>query len=456
MRRREGLRAGHVRGVAQCGAVDGPVKHEQVTVVLGSQWGDEGKGKLVDVLAQTRDVVCRCQGGANAGHTIYDDAGKKYALHLVPSGILSKRALNVVGNGVVVHLPTFYEELRKLEAAGVPTEGRIVISDRAHVLFDLHKEVDGLREAELEGEMIGTTKRGIGPCYSSKATRNGLRVCDLVGDFDKFSAKFRAMVAGEKKRFKGMPQMDAYDADAELVRYREYADKVRPLVTDTALVVHDALRDGKEMLIEGANATLLDIDFGTYPYVTSSNPSMGGILTGIGIPPHKIGAIIGVVKAYTTRVGEGPYPTELHGELAEKLREEGGEYGTTTGRPRRIGWLDIPALRFSHMINGFTHLNLTKLDVLSILPEIKIGVKYIRPDGTECRSMPGDLDELASFRVEYETMEGWMCDISKCRQFEELPPQAQRYIERIEALMGGVECTWTGVGAGRADMVLRH
>ncbi|KIY99130.1 adenylosuccinate synthase [Monoraphidium neglectum] len=291
----------------------------QVCVVLGTQWGDEGKGKLVDILAQQYDVVARAQGGANAGHTIYDDKGTKYALHLVPSGVLNQGATNVIGHGVVVHVPGLFEEMAELEEKGVQLDGRLLVSDRAHLLFDLHKEVDGAREAELAGKKIGTTKRGIGPAYASKATRNGLRVNDLR-DLESFAEKLRKLSADALARFPELP----YDVEADIQAYQGYAQKLLPFVTDTIEYINNAHDSGKRVLIEGANATMLDIDFGTYPFVTSSNPSIGGIVSGLGLAPSKFDAIIGVAKAYTTRVGAGPYPTEIFGDLGEKVREVRG------------------------------------------------------------------------------------------------------------------------------------
>jgi adenylosuccinate synthase len=353
-------RAAAARAAAAAVAAESPrdAFAPQVCVVLGTQWGDEGKGKLVDILARQYDVVARAQGGANAGHTIYDDAGEKYKLHLVPSGILNPGATCVVGNGVVVHLPGLFAELDALEARGVPCAGRIVISDRAHLLFELHKEMDGAREAELAGDgkqvrlwcgcwvcgrwalelrvgvlslifqnspratpphaQIGTTRRGIGPAYASKATRNGLRVGDLVGDFDSFAARLRTLATDGEKRFGAHFN---YDVEADVAMYRQLAERVRPYVGDTVQLVSDWHVAGRRLLVEGANATMLDLDFGTYPFVTSSNPSIGGVISGLGLPPSKLDAVIGVAKAYTTRVGEGPYPTEIHGALAEELRE---------------------------------------------------------------------------------------------------------------------------------------
>ncbi|GAX81055.1 hypothetical protein CEUSTIGMA_g8490.t1 [Chlamydomonas eustigma] len=424
----------------------------QVAVVLGTQWGDEGKGKLVDILAQQYDIVARAQGGANAGHTIYDEEGNKYALHLVPSGILNPKTICVVGNGVVMHLPTFFNEIEGLKARGIKVDGRLFISDRAHLLFDLHKEIDGLREAELSGsgKQIGTTKRGIGPAYSSKATRNGIRVSDLK-DMTTFATKLTNLSLDGSKRFGSDYH---YDVEGEIAKYTDIAPTVRPLVTDTVEYINDAYESGKRILIEGANATMLDLDFGTYPYVTSSNPSVGGIATGLGLAPNKYQALIGVAKAYTTRVGAGPYPTEIFGKLAEDLREIGREYGTTTGRPRRIGWLDIVALKYVCRINGLTHINLTKLDVLSDLEEIKVGLRYRAKDGNVLTSVPADLETLEGVTVEYETLPGWKSDISKARKWEELPKAARDYVQRVEELVG-IHCKWIGVGPGRDAIVTK-
>lgn len=421
-----------------------------MAVILGTQWGDEGKGKLVDVLAQQYDIVARAQGGANAGHTIYDDEGTKYALHLVPSGILNKGATCVIGNGVVVHLPGLLEEIESLRAKGITdAASRILLSDRAHLLFDLHKEVDGLREAAAAGKKIGTTKRGIGPAYASKATRNGLRVADLR-NADRFEEKLTQLVEDARERWgSGI----SADPAAEVQRYATIADTILPMVRDTVDYVNSAVEEGRRVLVEGANATMLDVDFGTYPYVTSSNPSIGGVVTGLGLAPNRYGAVIGVAKAYSTRVGEGPYPTEVFGRLAESLREGGGEFGTTTGRPRRIGWLDMVALRYACRINGCTHLNLTKLDVLSELDEVPIGVKYRYEDGTESSgAFPADLAALEDMEVVYESVPGWCEDISGVRSWGELPEAARRYCERVEVL-AGVHVKWIGVGPGRDALI---
>lgn len=422
---------------------------EQVVVVLGTQWGDEGKGKLVDILAQQYDIVARAQGGANAGHTIYDDNGTKYALHLVPSGILNRNAKCVVGNGVVVHLPGLFEEIETLSSQGVEIGDRLLISDRAHLLFDLHKEIDGLREEELAGKQIGTTKRGIGPAYASKATRNGVRVGELK-DAEAFAAKLRILNSDGARRFGDKWE---YDVEADIQAYVEIANKVSPFIGDSVEYINEAWESGKRILVEGANATMLDLDFGTYPFVTSSNPSIGGVASGLGLAPSKFEAIIGVAKAYTTRVGAGPYPTEVSGELADTLREAGGEYGTTTGRPRRVGWLDIPCLKYATRINGLTSINLTKLDVLSDLDTIRLGTAY-QVGGKTVTAVPATIEALEAVEVVYEDLPGWKQDISKVRAWDDLPENARKYVERVQELIG-VECRWIGVGPGRDAIVVQ-
>ncbi|KAF5197294.1 Adenylosuccinate synthetase protein [Thalictrum thalictroides] len=424
----------------------------QVSGVLGCQWGDEGKGKLVDILAAHFDVVARCQGGANAGHTIYNAEGKKFALHLVPSGILNEETLCVIGNGVVVHLPGLFAEIDGLESNSVSCKGRILVSDRAHLLFDFHQAVDGLRESELAKSFIGTTKRGIGPCYSSKVIRNGIRVGDLR-HMDTFPQKLDLLLSDAASRFKGFN----YSPDMlreEVERYKRYAERLQPYIADTVHVINDFIGQKKKILVEGGQATMLDIDFGTYPFVTSSSPSAGGICTGLGIAPRVLGDLIGVVKAYTSRVGSGPFPTEDLGKAGDLLRFAGKEFGTTTGRPRRCGWLDVVALKYSCQINGFSSLNLTKLDVLSEFSEIKVGVSYKCIDGTPIESFPGDLLTLEQLKVDYEVLPGWQSDISSIRSFAELPRAAQQYVERIEELVG-VPIHYIGVGPGRDALILK-
>lgn len=437
---------------AKGGGVDRIGSLSQVAGVLGSQWGDEGKGKLVDILAERFDIVARCQGGANAGHTIYNSEGKKFALHLVPSGILNEETLCVIGNGVVVHLPGLFKEIDGLESNDVSCKGRILVSDRAHLLFDFHQVVDGLREAELANDFIGTTKRGIGPAYSSKAIRNGIRVCDLR-HMDTFSEKLEILLRDAASRFPSFK----YSADIlkeEVERYKKFAERLEPYIADTVHVMNESIIQKKKILVEGGQATMLDVDFGTYPFVTSSSPSAGGICTGLGIAPRCVGDLIGVVKAYTTRVGSGPFPTEILGKGGDILRTAGMEFGTTTGRPRRCGWLDIVALKYCSQINGFSSLNLTKLDVLSELPEIKLGVSYKQPGGKRLESFPADLSVLDQIEVEYEVLPGWNSDISSIRNYEDLPEAAHRYVERIEELVG-VPVHYIGIGPGRDALIYK-
>ncbi|XP_010908274.1 adenylosuccinate synthetase, chloroplastic [Elaeis guineensis] len=434
------------------GQIDRVRSLSQVAGVLGSQWGDEGKGKLVDVLSGHFDIVARCQGGANAGHTIYNAEGKKFALHLVPSGILNEETLCVIGNGAVVHLAELFEEIDGLESNGVSCKGRILVSDRAHLLFDFHQSVDGFREAELANLFIGTTKRGIGPCYSSKVIRNGIRVGDLM-HMDTFSQKLDTLSRDAASRFKGFN----YSADMlreEVERYKRFAERLEPFIADTVHFINESILQNKKILVEGGQATMLDIDFGTYPFVTSSSPSAGGVCTGLGIAPRCIGDLIGVVKAYTTRVGSGPFPTEILGKGGDLLRAAGMEFGTTTGRPRRCGWLDIVALKYCCQVNGFSALNLTKLDVLSKFSEIKLGVSYKQLGGKRVESFPADLQVLEQILVDYEVLPGWQSDISSIRNYRDLPQAARQYVEKIEELVG-VPIHYIGVGPGRDALIFK-
>mmetsp|Transcript_17201 Transcript_17201/g.36086 ORF Transcript_17201/g.36086 Transcript_17201/m.36086 type:complete len:530 (-) Transcript_17201:249-1838(-) len=422
-----------------------------IDVVLGSQWGDEGKGKLVDMLSQEYDVCARVAGGSNAGHTIVVE-GKKYKFHLLPSGILNEKATCVIGNGVVIHLPSFLNEIDGLTASGIDAEGRILLSDRAHIVFDFHQEVDGISENRLGRNKIGTTKKGIGPAYASKISRNGIRVGDLK-NFDFFEMRFRELADATMRAHPGLE----IDVDGQLEYYRSIAARVGAMTTDTIEFTNEAYDSGKKILIEGANATMLDIDFGTYPYVTSSNPSIGSVLTGLGVSPKKIHGIYGTTKSYCTRVGEGPFPTELErdepGSIGEHLGVVGAEWGTTTGRARRVGWLDIPQMKYSTLINGFTAINLTKLDVLTGLAEVKIGRAY-KHKGKILNTMPSCLKTMSEIEVIYETLPGWTEDISKARNFEDLPVNAQRYVLRVQELLG-VPIRWIGCGANRLDMIDR-
>ncbi|PVV04344.1 hypothetical protein BB560_001156 [Smittium megazygosporum] len=417
----------------------------KVTVILGSQWGDEGKGKLSDILANKADICARCQGGDNAGHTIIAN-GKKFAVHILPSGIVSPNCIAVICNGVVLNIESLFKELGEIEAQGLDYTNRIFVSDRCQVVFNLHQLADGFNEQELGRGSIGTTKRGIGPAYSTKSLRTGIRVHELYSE-PLFSERFRALVATMKKRYGDFD----YDTEGELARYKALAEKMRPMVIDTVEYINNEINAGKNVLVEGANAHMLDIDFGTYPYVTSSNTGVGGALTGIGIPPAKVGNVIGVVKAYTTRVGGGPFPTEQLNDDGKLLQSEGAEFGVTTGRPRRCGWLDLVVVKYSTMVNGYTSINLTKLDVLDVMDEIKVATSY-SINGKEVTSFPADLNSLNSATVNYTTFKGWKSKIANCTSFDQLPEACQAYVRFIEDFLG-VPVEWIGTGAGRTDMI---
>uniref|UniRef100_A0A4W5R958 Adenylosuccinate synthetase n=1 Tax=Hucho hucho TaxID=62062 RepID=A0A4W5R958_9TELE len=439
-------------------------KGNKVTVVLGAQWGDEGKGKVVDLLATESDIICRCQGGNNAGHTVVVD-GKEYDFHLLPSGIINSKAVSVIGNGVVIHLPGLLEEAEKNEKKGLKDwEKRLIISDRIHLshslsccshvpitLFDFHQAVDGLQEVQRqaqEGKNIGTTKKGIGPTYSSKASRTGLRICDLLDDFKEFSTRFKNLA----QQYQAMFPTLVVDVEGQLKKLKECAERIRPMVRDGVYFMYDAINGPlKKILVEGANAALLDIDFGTYPFVTSSNCTVGGVCTGLGIPPLNIGDVYGVVKAYTTRVGIGAFPTEQLNEVGELLQTRGHEVGVTTGRKRRCGWLDLVILRYANMINGFTAFALTKLDILDVMDEIKVGVSY-KLKGKKIPYFPANMDVLQKVEVEYEKLPGWKSDTSACRKWEDLPVKAQNYIRFVENHVG-VPIKWVGVGKARESMI---
>ena len=409
------------------------------------------KCNLVNLRTKEYDVCARVAGGSNAGHTIVVD-GVKYKFHLLPSGILNPKAVCIVGNGVVVHLPSFLNELDSLASHGVEYKGRVFVSDRAHIVFDFHQQVDGKHEDRLGRHKLGTTKKGIGPAYSSKIQRNGLRVGDLE-DFDYFERRFRELADYHVRAYPGLE----INVEEQLAYYKSIAPRVQEITIDTISLTNQQYEEGKRILVEGANATMLDIDFGTYPFVTSSNPSVGSVLTGLGVSPRKLRGIYGTIKAYCTRVGQGPFPTELpitkKGGAGMHMSQVGAEYGTTTGRARRCGWLDIPQLRYSTMINGFTAVNLTKIDVLTGLEHVKIGKAY-KYQGKDLASMPASLEVLGNVEVEYETLPGWTEDISQCRTFEELPLNCQRYILRVQELIG-VPIRWIGVGPNRLDVIDR-
>lgn len=416
------------------------------TVLVGAQWGDEGKGKVIDVLAEDTDVIVRYQGGNNAGHTVIVGQ-EKYVLHLIPSGILHPGKHCVIGNGVVVDPVALVKELRDLEARGIRATGRFHISDRAHVVFPYHGLLDAARETGARKERkIGTTKRGIGPSYSDKAARIGLRMGDLV---DPAFPELLALRVDEVNRQLQAAGAEPVDGPALLALYTDAAQVLKPYVTDTIVFLDAAWKAGKSMLFEGAQGAMLDIDFGTYPYVTSSSATAGGASTGSGLPPTRMDRVIGVTKAYTTRVGEGPFPTELNDEVGKTLSREGNEFGATTGRPRRCGWFDAVVARYSTMVNGFDCLAMTKLDVLDTLPVLRICVAY-ECDGVRYETVPGNIRVLERCKPVYEEMPGWQCSTREVTRMEDLPPRARAYVDRLCELTG-VKLGMLSVGPKRAS-----
>jgi adenylosuccinate synthase len=422
-------------------------KH-QCTVVVGSQWGDEGKGKIVDVMAAGADIVARYQGGANAGHTV-DVAGDEFVLHQIPSGILHAGKRCLLGNGVVLDLKQFFEELDALERRGVDAEPRIGISGRAHLLLEYHQNLDRASEVRRGKEKIGTTGKGIGPAYEDKVARRGIRVGD-VRDPDRTRELIRqgARRGNERLAAAGGERVDPETVVDAVLAVR---NRLLPLITDTGQEIQDALDAGRRVLLEGAQGALLDIDHGTFPFVTSSNTTAAGAATGTGIGPTAIDSVLGVVKAYTTRVGSGPLPTELDSDLGERLRELGGEYGATTGRPRRCGWFDAVVVRYAARVNGLTGLALTKLDVLDSLDPVQICTGY-EIDGEVHRHFPDDLARLGRARPVYETVPGWKTDTSSARSVADLPDAARAYLRRIEAL-AGVPVEFVSVGTQREQII---
>ncbi|KAF2139074.1 uncharacterized protein K452DRAFT_276075 [Aplosporella prunicola CBS 121167] len=418
------------------------------TVVCGAQWGDEGKGKLVDILCSDAELCCRAQGGNNAGHTIVAN-GITYDFHILPSGLVNPKCTNLVGSGCVVHVPSFFKELEALEKHGLDTKDRIFISDRAHVVFDLHQLVDGLEEVELGSGLIGTTKKGIGPTYSTKMSRSGVRVCDIF-DQEKLELKMRRLAAGFQKRYGDLLK---YDVDDEIRRYKEYSERLRPFVIDQVPLLKSAKQGKRNILVEGANALMLDIDAGSYPFVTSSNTGLGGVLTGLPLGWRAIHEVVGVVKAYTTRVGSGPFPTEQLNAEGEKLQVVGREFGVTTGRKRRCGWLDLVVVRYSHDVNDYTAMNLTKLDILDDFETIKVATAY-RYKGETLESFPANLDILDHVEVVYKEFPGWKTSTTGAKTFEQLPENARKYIEFIEEFTG-IKVKYIGTGPAREAMIIR-
>ncbi len=421
-----------------------------VRVVVGTQWGDEGKGKYIDMLAEQSDIIVRFSGGNNAGHTIVAN-GEKYALHLIPSGILHTSKTCIIGNGVVIDPAVLLKEMKGLNDRGITTD-HLLISDRAHLIMPYHIGLDELQENFRGNNSIGTTKRGIGPCYADKIERCGIRMCDLI-DKEELIKKVKANLELKNLIIERVYGGKPYDAEAIIEEYLGYAEKLKKYVTDTTSLLGDAIDNDKNILFEGAQANFLDIDFGTYPYVTSSNPIAGGVCTGSGLGPVYINEVYGVLKAYTSRVGAGPFPTEQNNETGDTIRELGWEYGTTTGRPRRCGWLDTVMIKYAAKINGLTALAINHVDTIGKLKEIKLCVGY-KYNGQVIKYFPASLNELAKCEPIYEVFEPWDEDISNVKSFDKLPANAQKYLQRIEELVG-VKIGLIGVGKDREQIIVR-
>jgi adenylosuccinate synthase len=420
------------------------------TVIVGAQWGDEGKGKIVDLLAQDSDIVCRYQGGPNAGHTIVV-GDETFKIRALPSGIVRSKPC-VIGNGCVVDPEVLIGELDEFEQRGRST-AEVYVSGNAHLIMPWHLAIDQASERRLGKLAIGTTRRGIGPCYADKAMRLGIRVQDVL-DAKILRQKIEVALAEKNLWLERVYETEPFDLDAVASKYEGYAQRLRPYVTDTSLYVYNALRDGKSVLFEGAQATLLDLDHGTYPFVTSSNPVASAAATGVGIGAGSIDRVIGVAKAYVTRVGEGPFPSEIEGPDQDTMRELGHEYGTVTGRSRRCGWLDLVALRYAVRVNGIDQLALTKLDVLSHFAEVPVCVRYTLRGGEETRDFPAHQSDFHAARPVFETLPGWSEPLDDCTSVEDLPEAARRYVEFVESELG-VEVTLVGTGAERTSVLTR-
>ncbi|MDI3548573.1 MAG: adenylosuccinate synthase [Halanaerobiales bacterium] len=419
-------------------------------IVIGTQWGDEGKGKITDMLAETADVIVRFGGGNNAGHTVIV-GDEKFELHLIPSGILYPEKVNVIGNGVVIDPEAMVEEMQGLRERGISLD-KLFISETAHIIMPYHRLLDHLEEKRKGAGKIGTTGKGIGPAYTDKVARRGIRMIDLL-DKDRFYRKLTDTLAYQNLVLERVYNSEPVQAEEIVEQYQPYIDELRLHVTNTSLLLEEAREERKKIFFEGAQGTLLDIDYGTYPFVTSSNPTAGGVCTGAGIGPTRIDDVIGVAKAYLTRVGEGPFPTELQDEIGELLREKGHEYGVTTGRPRRCGWFDVLILRHAFRVNGLTEIALTKLDVLSGLEEIKLCTGY-RYRGELIKEFPAEVEHLSECEPVYETLPGWDEDITSVRDYNNLPENARRYIERIEELVK-VPVKIIGTGPKREEAIRR-
>ena len=419
-----------------------------VTVLVGSQWGDEGKGKVVDILSENYEIVARYQGGANAGHTI-EIGDQKFILHLIPSGILRENVVCVIGNGVVIDPKALLEEIKFLEEHGFKCEGRLFISHNAHLIMPYHKLLDSLNESG--DKKIGTTGRGIGPCYIDKYARKGIRIVDLLSRED-LEAKIRANLEEKNNILTKLYNHIQLDVEEIVNEYLDFDKQIDKYIKDVPQYLNQSIEEGKSVLFEGAQGALLDVDFGTYPFVTSSNPTSGGACTGTGVPPTKISSVFGIVKAYTTRVGNGPFPSELLDEDGENLRKWGAEFGATTGRPRRCGWFDAYLLKYSRLINGIERVAITKLDVLSNFDEIKVCTGY-ELDGKLLKSFPSDADRLSKVKPVYETLPGWKTDITHVRNYEELPAETKDYLPFISQQCG-IEISIISVGPKRSQTIV--
>ncbi|MGB4176607.1 MAG: adenylosuccinate synthase [Halanaerobiales bacterium] len=419
-------------------------------ILVGAQWGDEAKGKVTDLLARTADVIVRFGGGNNAGHTVIV-GDQKFELHLIPSGILYEEKINIIGNGVVLDPAALVKEMQMLEERGISLDN-FFISEIAHVIMPYHRLLDKLEEERKGAGKIGTTGKGIGPAYTDKVARRGIRLVDTL-DKDRFYRRLTEALDYQNLLLEKIYGVEALKAEEIMEEYQEYIDIIRKHVTDTTLLLDQARKEGKEIFFEGAQGTLLDVDYGTYPYVTSSNPTAGGVCTGTGFGPVGIDAVIGVTKAYITRVGEGPFPTELKNKIGDELREKGHEYGVTTGRPRRCGWFDIPIIKHAIRVNGLTELALTKLDVLSGMEELKVCVGY-KYKGEIFQEFPLEQETLSGCEPVYESMAGWTEDIIGLANYEDLPEAARAYIEYIEKA-GGVPVKIIGTGPEREQVIIR-
>jgi len=422
----------------------------EIDVLLGLQWGDEGKGKIVDYLAPKYQMVARFQGGPNAGHTL-KFGGKKFVLHTIPSGIFRDNLQNLIGNGVVIDPITFVKELQELTAVGVTFENRLFVAKKAHLILPTHRMLDAASELAKGKEKIGSTLRGIGPAYMDKTGRNGLRIGDILSP--DFIDRYNSLKQKHLKLLAQFPELP-FDLDGEELKWMEAIKDVKKLqFVDCEYFISEALAAGKRILAEGAQGTMLDIDFGTYPFVTSSNTITAGVCTGLGVSPQKIKEVYGITKAYCTRVGSGPFPTELHDETGEKLRAEGAEFGATTGRPRRCGWLDVPQLKYAIMLNGVTQLIVTKMDVLSAFSDFAIGTNYKSEDGSLSQNLPFDIND-DTFSVSYENIPGWKVPLDEVTDWNNLPQEATDYLIKLEKELN-VPITMVSVGPGREQLIVK-